>query len=520
MPGRTLPHLFHNERGEPYRFTPVTNRVGSTLTPRQNRLLHARGLAKNIREAIAQEDEQLSRFKIPKEDADGGICIDVEGFADRELKYESLEDRRMHVELLNVRVEDGVYKATVYLPNDKKDFLNKKIDDYKDPSKDSPPREGAEKGEPRNRQLIDSIAHISRSNLESFWMDARELPRSTTRTFSWEVWLRKGAFDYLQENPGRFGITLSLHKLNFPEREICLMKASFRSLVLLQLVTKAIAGFRHQDTFPSFFESQPASDRAEWADDLARRIRAASEDSPAVCLLDTGVLHVHSLLRDSLSESDIDSYNPDWGKEPMHSHGTEMAGVALFGDLLPHLESTEEITLRHRLESVKILPDDGENPEDLYGYITKESAYRAQINAPHRKRVYCMAITADKAIEGKPTAWSSMIDQITSASDDEAENAEKQLFFISVGNIREDYILDNYLDLNDLEEVESPAQAWNAVSVGAITERSFVDEEDCPWRIIVSACRLNSSSYLRRVVLACRTDELEDFFFMVVSLIF
>jgi len=61
-------------------------------------------------------------------------------------------------------------------------------------------------------------------------------------------------------------------------------------------------------------------------------------------------------------------------------------------------------------------------------------------------------------------------------------------------------------------------QWWSRLSL--IPSACATERTDCPWRTIVSACRLNSSSYLRRTVLACRTDELEDFFFMVVSLIF
>jgi hypothetical protein len=40
-----------------------------------------------------------------------------------------------------------------------------------------------------------------------------------------------------------------------------------------------------------------------------------------------------------------------------------MAGLALYGDLTPVLADTRGVTLRHRLESVKVLPPDGYEPK-------------------------------------------------------------------------------------------------------------------------------------------------------------
>ena len=487
MPTRILPHLFQEKKAKSFPFTPVGKGGGNkNLTPSQNRFLHAKYLEDALEAVADEEAAQLDYFQIPMQDYLGGICLDIQSFKDIQLTYESLEDQRSHIELLNVRVEDGVVKASIYMPQGKQDFLNKKINEYKDPNKDNKKSKDTSLHGPKNSALIDSIALISRSNLTSFWMDTRQLPTDKNETLSWEVWLRKNAFDYIEQHADKFGITLSKHKLNFPEREICLIKGSFEKLAILQLATKAIAGFRYQDTFPSFFLNTEIFERADWASDLAGRIVAGKMDAPAVCLLDTGVHRTHPLLEKSLAEEDSDTYDPNWRKDAVLSHGTEMAGIALFGDLTAYLESSEEVKLQHRLESIKILPNTGQNIEEHYGYITKESVARAQVNAPNRKRVYCMAVTAEKAIEGKPTAWSSVIDQIASGSNTGENDSGQQLFFISVGNIfPENLIHNDYLDVNDTEEIESPAQAWNAISVGAITDKSFADEESfADWSVV------------------------------------
>ena len=56
----------------------------------------------------------------------------------------------------------------------------------------------------------------------------------------------------------------------------------------------------------------------------------------------------------------------------LNGHGTKMAGIGLFGDLDPLLSGTQTVALRHRLESVRILPQASEPQHDplAYGDVT------------------------------------------------------------------------------------------------------------------------------------------------------
>ena len=72
-----------------------------------------------------------------------------------------------------------------------------------------------------------------------------------------------------------------------------------------------------------------------------------------------------------------------------------MSGVAMYGDLVTALTTNEAVPLRHRLESVKILPDQGQNDPDLYGHITAAAISRAEIVAPQRRRAVCLAVTSE-----------------------------------------------------------------------------------------------------------------------------
>jgi hypothetical protein len=61
---------------------------------------------------------------------------------------------------------------------------------------------------------------------------------------------------------------------------------------------------------------------------------------------------------------------------PQQPHGTQMAGLAAFGHLVALLDSAETWPQRHRLESVKILKNAGENEPELYGDLIGGSAGR------------------------------------------------------------------------------------------------------------------------------------------------
>jgi hypothetical protein len=132
------------------------------------------------------------------------------------------------------------------------------------------------------------------------------------------------------------------------------------------------------------------------------------------------------------------------------------------------------IALEHRLESVKILPPPpAQNRKELYGAITAEAVSYAEIAAPMRPRVIAMAVTTtDSRDRGQPTSWSSEIDKLCAGSDD-AET--RRLFFASAGNIQDGAGL-TFRHQNETEGIHDPGQAWNAITVGAFTERVQIDE--------------------------------------------
>jgi hypothetical protein len=150
-----------------------------------------------------------------------------------------------------------------------------------------------------------------------------------------------------------------------------------------------------------------------------------------------------------------------------------MAGVCLFGPLGDPIDSRGPVRLTHRLESVKIFPPRGENSPPDYGPITIGSMAAAETVAPNSQRVFCLAVTAPGDDLWRPTLWSAQLDQFCSGVLD----GERRLMVVSAGNIRNN-AGKNYPYENYVSSVESPAQAWNLLTIGAYTNLSSINEKE------------------------------------------
>jgi hypothetical protein len=176
-----------------------------------------------------------------------------------------------------------------------------------------------------------------------------------------------------------------------------------------------------------------------------------------------------------LTAEDRHAAEPAWGLDDLKGHGTQLAGLALFGDLTSPLQSTLPVTISHRLESVKLLPDAEANPYHLLGVKT-----RLAINGVEqivRRRTFTMAVTTDEDTphDGAPTSWSTEIDQL--AAGVSGNRSDHRLILVSAGNTDNfTFTAGHYLTTCDHadNELESPAQAWNAISVGAFTEKTML----------------------------------------------
>jgi hypothetical protein len=157
-----------------------------------------------------------------------------------------------------------------------------------------------------------------------------------------------------------------------------------------------------------------------------------------------------------------------------------MAGLALFGDLTPKLHQVAPVAVENRLESVKLLPDAGMNPHHLLGAVTRQGINAVE-QAGDRRRTFTMTTTTgeDTPHDGAPTSWSTEVDQL--AAGVSGDEGRQRLILVSAGNTDNfTFGAGHYLERCDHEdnEIESPAQAWNALSVGAYTEKTVLPDGD------------------------------------------
>jgi hypothetical protein len=270
--------------------------------------------------------------------------------------------------------------------------------------------------------------------VESFWQDDRTLIPSDEPEWC-EVWLSTDSMDVIR----RFDELLVQQQVNsktgciyFPERAIKLVCANRAQLENLTRLSDDIAEYRKAKTTATFWTELPNSEQAEWVESLMERLQVDRESLVSICILDTGVNYGHPLLSKMLDGVDCQSVDPQWGNHDHHGHGTLMAGVTGYGNLLEILQGNGPVFVNHILESVKILPAHGENDPELWGDITSQGISLAEIQAPDRKRVCCMAVTSDDTRDqGKPSSWSGALDQITSGVGD----GTKRLMVVSAGNI-------------------------------------------------------------------------------------
>ncbi len=356
----------------------------------------------------------------------------------------------------------------------------------------------------KNQKLIDSVTTIRLAITEDFWQDTLPYPPLDEELW-WEIWLR-GVRQEADEVYNRFrdiaaaiGIDrVSDRYVSFPERLVLHAYASARQISSSARLLSLIAELRKAKELVTHYVTMAARDQRNLVYAAAQRIVPPARSAPSVCILDAGVNQPHPLLAPALAPEDVQSVETDWGTgdHDREQHGTGMAGIALHGCLTGLMTTTGPVRLHHRLESVKILPPPPRyNDPPVYGRVMQDAVALAQIQSPRRNRVICMAVTADDREKGMPTTWSAAVDDMCAGVLDEIP----KLMFISAGNVppkdlhSQEY---EYHGWNTTRAgIEDPGQAWNAITVGAYTEKVFIEDRGFDgWQPIADSGDLSPTS--------------------------
>jgi len=479
-------NIFLTDTGATYNFTSTPKPGGTMDFPqRPNRQAHSDSLLAQFNEAQTQfqnyTPEQVAAISY-----NTGVYVEFSGAEQCDLVTKGLEDSRQGIKLLNVRdivtqAEDGsetiTTKATVFIPAGKEQVFIKKITAFA--TENTKPTQKNPNGKPKNNDLVSSIESISAAiMISAFWIGRpADIPTDIPQWY--ELWIDTSNDDFQIVKSETFALLDSLNILHcnedkfieFPERLVILAFVNRSNLLDLIKQGKKLAEIRKPAEPNAYFLDSSLTEQTEWADDLLSRTQF-NDIGVAVCILDTGVNRNHPLIEPYMPSVGT-TVEPTWGINDDDGHGTNMAGVILYNDLRRYLISSSPFSLNHTIESVKILGATATEP-DLYGAVTENAALLPEISSPTIKRVYCMAITdpVSSSNDGQPSSWSGAVDKISF-------DGQKRLFIISAGNVKLAELQEQgYPDACLKKSVEDPAQAWNALSVGAYALDTAVQPAD------------------------------------------
>ena len=480
------PHLVLTNTSKAQPFTAPTGGGGSEEVPKRNRAEHGAALQAQLL-ALRPISEQAVEAQTERGLHSGlGLQIQFVGLPDISLAFESLGDERSRdpgkqIEVLSVMTEGNTTVANVFVPDGKLDHFEKYVAEYV-AAKVNKNGDLIDHG-----RLLNAIASIRRAELQALWTDDPALlPQDAAEKFWWEVWLpvrglRDDVVDDFRKLMALAECPVSDHQINFPERTVVLMHGSRQQLEQSRMALNCVAELRRAKDTAEFFDGLTPVEQQEWvADALGRLTLPADDDAvPRICLLDSGVNRGHPLLAPVIASDDLHTVEPAWGTDDTANHGSGLAGLAAYGDLTEALASNDPLVLGHRLESVKLTPEQGANQGDAkhHGYLFAEAVGRPEITAPARPRVFTSAVTSsDDRDRGKPSAWSATIDRLAADYDGDAQFP--RLFVLSAGNTVSEAAWSNYPASLGTNGVRDPGQAWNALTVGAYTRKTDITEAD------------------------------------------
>ena len=482
-PHELLPHLTLLDRAEDRDFHRRGGSGGIRIRY-VDRQIHGSRIHAELVNALADGDANRAETEPTIEELRAlGVIIVLQG-ADSAapLRLDSLEQMSTHRVprpkwlLLSVTpaAAGQPEQAVVWVSDEYRQSFLKLFEDYLDTGKDS------SGGNPRNQELVANIAAIRRVVLRDLWQSEGAPPMSGTRW--WELWLDRSGdgIGLLRTYAQVKGMALVERTMTLNDRAVVWIQARWSDLEALPFTAVPLAEIRYPRFIDDTIHDWPRDDQDALLEDLVSRVTVAAQDAPAVCHLDTGVQRTHALLVESLSLEDMHSVVSDSTGDGQ-GHGTLMAGLALYGPLDELLLSSGPVVLRHRLESVKILDQRFRNKPLTYGVVTAEGASAPEVVST-RRRVFCMPITCQaEAAPGTPSLWSAAVDALAVGTDVGRSDggialvglpdpAAARLFVISAGNVQPHESRTDYRNVCDTSPIEDPAQAWNALTVGAHTD--------------------------------------------------
>ncbi|ANR72254.1 S8 family peptidase [Prevotella scopos JCM 17725] len=460
-------HFFlGNNIAEDYDFSPWNTPFKGEQLPQRDRTAHATLVRECYKAAIAhaiacQEERNKQGFPMAN-----GVYVDIE--MDKKFIPVSLGKQDGHGGATIMKVTDkgneSSVDVTVFVKKDKKNWLDKKVDDYE--KKNTP------KGIPCNEKIIAPINNIVATDIRTLYVSAAEFDAIPEDGFyRYELWLshsKENTDETIETTLLQLGIEKLTEPLRFDGVNVWLIGASKQQLCSLPFSLGYIESIRPYKE-PSILIGTNTENR-EWSELIKNQITFCDDaENVIVGILDSGVNNAHELLNFSLPDKRMDVAIGVQDAIDKTNHGTGMAGLALLGDLTDiAYQRNMSVDVHHSLSSIKIYEEGYETLKEFYGAVIEEAVDKASNMGAS---IQCMAITDESSYNGIATSSSAALDESIYH-----QGLCDRLVLVSAGNVEISGVdSNNYIESCKAYTVKSPAQAWNALTVGAYTEKATIN---------------------------------------------
>lgn len=387
-------------------------------------------------------------------------------------------DAASGAQLMNIRPVKGNGKeeeVMLFLPQDNNRWFTRKLNEY-----DREPEETVdENGElhrknRRNLKLVNAVSEIQVAELKHFFSSPEDMKLLTEGGVARvvEVWFSEELYNETEVHVKltALGIEHGVRTLAFNAVAILLVKATTLQLQQILHSLSGITEFRLYRS-PSVLLEAGDIEEEEWLRLIQNDVIQAENPLVRIAVLDTGVNPHHRLLADYLPSERCFSAIASGNTLDQENHGTGIASLALYGDLTDVIYNNQRVRITSDLTSVKMLSfnEAERNVPEMYALITEDAIH---IGRNSGASVLCTAVT-DRDNEVQDAKASST----SSAIDDTLYNngACDSVLLISAGNVeRMDRL--QYPDYLYLKNIQDPAQAWNAITVGAYTKKVAISD--------------------------------------------
>lgn len=433
--------------------------------PDRDAVGHADMLTTSLREVVAEIARVDSELERAPEATGHLVAADI--VPDSPVNAAGLGDKRRDNALVGLSA-DGA--AIVHFRSDDFAPLERKLRDYANPDKLT------KSGRPRNAPLfapIERFRLVTLADLSDGWLSEETV--HADEIYWVELWLRGGRItESADRREAADDLRWFVNTHDIESAELRAFRATEHDIYLAPISGSALRQLPLQ--VPDVYRiTPPEVVDTLWLLDHQHEItpleaQPPSADATIVALLDTGVSETHPLLREGMLAPGRSVVVGVPSAADTHGHGTRMAGIAGFANLGAELAAGRQPRLRAKLQNIRVL-EDGSTPTSdlpLWPERTAEAVAEAEQDACER-RVFNLALGAPPPVPGELSPWAVAVDSLAH------NGGAGRLLCVAAGNVLPKRAAPTYPDENLAGGITTPAEAVNALTVGAITSLCSVD---------------------------------------------